>query len=696
MLLTLLNPLALIGLLAVGVPIIIHLIKLRRKTASVPSLLLFTNFKKTSSRRKIEDILLLVLRCLVVFLVILLLIRPMIRTKAVLPGEFSASSGLLVIMFDNSIFSQTTFEGKSIFDTYREHLQAELATFPIDAKIMIAGTVPGSPVSHVMNPSTAIDLLKKMTFFPAHPDIHGTLSGIMDVIQATEGFDSFSILCAMLPDQILIDEARQILISFPPNSFNLIPSPFRNAPDPYIISCEWLENATGLRVRFNANSATSSNTHIMLTQENPTKQTRTDITDENITHGYVDIPPDKFDPENPMALCIHAGRIKPSILSEYFVNPYGSEKSKESTIILHDGSPVSRNAVLTLYAALDSHMRPEVVNFTNTPFPSFAGRRLLNLIIPPLMHSMNKNDVAKLEGYISAALSDSANIILFPQSASDFKLPGLDAELQPQFSKPVNFPVSKKIELFNTPRNQMEFFNLFSKGLDHVSLDSIIPYAPLAFDEVLFTLDKTPILAERSLPDGGKLTLWSIPFERPPLSLIMNPLFPQLMGKLCSPEKQIKASNYYCMETLALAKILGNDAIAGNLLLYKPNGKSEEFSFSNTNPAEYFLTEPGIYNVASIENKQKKVPFSVNCGRDALSLMNKDELSAVPEFSMYSGNLALRAAPFTSLGKNTSDESSSQNSFRDPTALIAFFLMLATAFEMLLSAFVSSRKKVII
>ena len=64
-----LHPWALTGILAVGIPIAIHLIRERRKIAVVPSLLLFTNMKRITSRRKLENLFLLILRCLVILLI---------------------------------------------------------------------------------------------------------------------------------------------------------------------------------------------------------------------------------------------------------------------------------------------------------------------------------------------------------------------------------------------------------------------------------------------------------------------------------------------------------------------------------------------------------------------------------------------------------------------------------------------------
>ena len=57
-----LHPWALTGILAIGIPIAIHLIRERRKIAVVPSLLLFTNMKRITSRRKLENLFLLFLR----------------------------------------------------------------------------------------------------------------------------------------------------------------------------------------------------------------------------------------------------------------------------------------------------------------------------------------------------------------------------------------------------------------------------------------------------------------------------------------------------------------------------------------------------------------------------------------------------------------------------------------------------------
>lgn len=112
-----LHPWALTGILAVGIPIAIHLIRERRKIAVVPSLLLFTNMKRITSRRKLENLFLLILRCLVILLITLFLAGPYLRKQADASSTGKAAQGItLGILLDDSPFRRHQFKdgGRSI------------------------------------------------------------------------------------------------------------------------------------------------------------------------------------------------------------------------------------------------------------------------------------------------------------------------------------------------------------------------------------------------------------------------------------------------------------------------------------------------------------------------------------------------------------------------------------------------------
>ena len=100
---TFLNPIVLIGLLAAGIPIVLHIFNLRKlKTIEFSTLSFLKELQKTKIRRlKLRQLLLLILRTLLVILIVLAFSRPTL--KGSLPGGLAEKAKTTaVIVFDDS------------------------------------------------------------------------------------------------------------------------------------------------------------------------------------------------------------------------------------------------------------------------------------------------------------------------------------------------------------------------------------------------------------------------------------------------------------------------------------------------------------------------------------------------------------------------------------------------------------------
>ena len=99
---TFLNPLALLGLFAATIPIILHLLNLRKlKTVEFSSLRFLKELQKTKIRRfKIKQIILLILRTLIIISAVIAFSRPTIEKNLPLMGQYAKTSA--VILIDNS------------------------------------------------------------------------------------------------------------------------------------------------------------------------------------------------------------------------------------------------------------------------------------------------------------------------------------------------------------------------------------------------------------------------------------------------------------------------------------------------------------------------------------------------------------------------------------------------------------------
>jgi len=140
------NPIFLWGLLAIGVPVLIHLIYRRKRLAvDYPTLMFFQRVDmKLASRRKIKEILLLILRCLAVCLVVLALARPGFRAHA----QAGASADCALII-DNSASMGLTAPTGTRLELARAQAAAILSGLGTEGRAAIMPTVPGDPASEV-------------------------------------------------------------------------------------------------------------------------------------------------------------------------------------------------------------------------------------------------------------------------------------------------------------------------------------------------------------------------------------------------------------------------------------------------------------------------------------------------------------------------------------------------------------------
>jgi hypothetical protein len=146
-----LNPLALIGLAAASIPLVLHLLNLRRlKTVDFGTLRFLHELQQKQVRKlRLQQLLLLIIRTLLVIFAVLALSRPTIESKLPLLGATSRSS--VVILIDNSGSMEAA-------DGYGPRLgQAKKA-----AKEIVDGLRDGDEV--VVLPMTGVDPTQRVDF----------------------------------------------------------------------------------------------------------------------------------------------------------------------------------------------------------------------------------------------------------------------------------------------------------------------------------------------------------------------------------------------------------------------------------------------------------------------------------------------------------------------------------------------------
>jgi hypothetical protein len=154
-----LNPiLMVVGTLSVAVPILIHLLNKRKleRVEWAAMRFLRTSVEQNQRRIQIEDILLLILRCLVLFILGMALARPTLGCSAA--GRLLGGQDVTaVVVLDNSYSMSGTDGVKSRFEQAKIAADQVLATFPPGSSVSV---ILASDVANPVIPEPTHDLAK--------------------------------------------------------------------------------------------------------------------------------------------------------------------------------------------------------------------------------------------------------------------------------------------------------------------------------------------------------------------------------------------------------------------------------------------------------------------------------------------------------------------------------------------------------
>src|SRR4051812_3949437 len=181
-----LNPLMLAGLSAVSIPIIIHLLNRRKFERVVWAAMRFVRLsvEKNQRRIKVEDMLLLMLRCLLLALLALALARPVLRAAV---GALGFSKVTAVIVLDNS-YSMTQTDGvEPKFEAAKRAAEEVIKTMPTGSSVAV---LLCSDVVNKLIPEPTYDLtlaseqIKEAPVFDRGTNL---LSGIQSAMEILNG-----------------------------------------------------------------------------------------------------------------------------------------------------------------------------------------------------------------------------------------------------------------------------------------------------------------------------------------------------------------------------------------------------------------------------------------------------------------------------------------------------------------------------
>jgi hypothetical protein len=176
-----LQPLALLGLVLVAIPPLLHLLGRRRPPVVIfPAIQYLTKTEQEHSHRlKLRNLLLLLLRMAVIVFVVLAASRPVLRRA----GGPDHPPTAMAIVLDNSLSSGAVIEGDRVLDHLREQAQRLLDQATADDRLwlLLADGVPQR-----MSRAVASALLDSVTPWPERGDLGDAVRSAASVLEQSE------------------------------------------------------------------------------------------------------------------------------------------------------------------------------------------------------------------------------------------------------------------------------------------------------------------------------------------------------------------------------------------------------------------------------------------------------------------------------------------------------------------------------
>ncbi len=163
-----LNPTVLLGLLAAGIPILIHLLNLRKlKKIEFSTLVFLKELQKTKIRKiKLKQLILLALRILIILFLVLSFARPTLESVEISSSSSKAKTSSVYIL-DNSMSMTLINENGSNFNRSKEIVNSLISDMQEgDEAVIIQTAKPNNGASFVTNTNllnTELDLIETST-----------------------------------------------------------------------------------------------------------------------------------------------------------------------------------------------------------------------------------------------------------------------------------------------------------------------------------------------------------------------------------------------------------------------------------------------------------------------------------------------------------------------------------------------------
>lgn len=187
---TFLNPAILIGLLAATIPVIIHLLNLKKlKNVEFSTLMFLKELQKNKIRKiKIKQWLLLLLRVLIIIFIVLSFARPTLQGLSI-AGVTSAAKTTSVFLIDNS-FSMSLIDQQGSFLNQSKNITEKIISVHQDGDEVFVNFIAADSISTLnINSADFLNSMKASEISLLKPDLKQNLILAAELINKSKNFN---------------------------------------------------------------------------------------------------------------------------------------------------------------------------------------------------------------------------------------------------------------------------------------------------------------------------------------------------------------------------------------------------------------------------------------------------------------------------------------------------------------------------
>jgi len=614
---TFLNPLVLIGLIAASIPLILHLLNLRKlKTVDFSTLKFLKELQKTKIKKlKLKQIILLILRTLIIIFIVLAFARPTIQGTLPLLGSFAKTSA--VILIDNSFSMDVSDAWGNRFNQAKNACRNILNSFQDGDEATIISLADLSNLNHSLNKNELnnINLTRNLNFLKEN------LSNFSISFNSANIKDGVIFASSLLENSININKEIFIISDAQNNTFKkeLIDSFKINLPNTtiYFIPIganknQQLANYSidsvnvisrifqqGKPVEIEAFIRNNSETDLkglalsMFFNEERVAQRTVDLLPNETKaisisaptqiigsiDAYVEIEGDALDTDNRRYFSfIVPEKPKVALIGSKEINKYIS-------FALEPKQTLEASANLSIFEPTDAAR----IDFNSFDMLIIAGGPL------------QPNDFSRLKQYVSSG----GGLLLFadPQSNEQVYQKGMQ-ELGFGFIGSKTYAMQEPARFLNVDKNHQLFEGMFKeKNIEKQTIESPNIYKSLIFqgEQQIIEIPGGGFLTENKIGDG-KILYFAVSPTFAYSSFPVTGLFPALLYR----------STYY----LSSIESFGNNYLVGSQITYiLPNKYSNNSSFKIIDPqkVEFFSQAATLPtgSVLALENTNQTGNFTV-------------------------------------------------------------------------------------